>query len=48
MRDTESSSMLHSLEKVKLGPGHSPAPGIPALVEDPVRRVYKRILATSR
>ena len=46
MRDTESSSMLHSLEKAKLG--HSPAPGIPALVEDPVRRVYKRILATSR
>ena len=45
MRDTESSSMLHSLEKAKLG--HSPAPGIPALVEDPVRRVYKRILATS-
>ena len=46
LRDTESSSMLHSLEKAKLG--HSPAPGIPALVEDPVRRVYKRILATSR
>mgnify|MGYP001360684031 CR=1 FL=1 len=45
LRDTESSSMLHSLEKAKLG--HSPAPGIPALVEDPVRRVYKRILATS-
>ena len=31
------------LEKAKLVPGHSPA-----LVEDPVRRVYKRILATSR
>ena len=48
LRDTESASkMLHnvSLEKVKLGAAVSP--GIPALVEDPVRRVYKRILAIS-
>ena len=53
LRDTESASKMLampnvSLEKVKLGPAsHSPGPGIPALVEDPVRRVYKRILATS-
>lgn len=47
LRDTESASkMLPSLEKVKLGPV-CPGPGIPALVEDPVRRIYKRILATS-
>ena len=39
---------MHSLETAKLGPGHSTAPGIPALVEDPVRRGYKRILASSR
>ena len=46
MRDTEAASkMLRnvSLEKSKLGEQS----GIPALVEDPVRRVYKRILAIS-
>lgn len=45
LRDTEASEMLHNvLEKTKL---QTQVPSIPALVEDPVRRIYKRILAVS-
>ena len=39
LRDTETTDMMNGLENSK---NH-----IPALVEDPVRRTYKRILAMS-
>ena len=46
MRDTEASEMLQTVVPEKVKPAAAVA-SIPALVEDPVRRCYKRILAVT-
>ena len=43
LRDTETTDMISVMEKSD--GKHNTASTIPALVEDPVRRVYKRLLA---
>ena len=43
LRDTETTDMISVMEKSN--GKHSQVSTIPALVEDPVRRVYKKLLA---
>ena len=48
MRDTEAASeMLTSVFEKAKPTKQTPLTSIPAMVEDPVRRVYKKILAIS-
>lgn len=45
LRDTETTDMINVMEKSQ--PNGKQAQNIPALVEDPVRRIYKKFLAIS-
>ena len=48
LRDTETTDMINVMEKSNGSGGKSHTNGsIPAMVEDPVRRVYKKLLAVS-